>query len=150
MERGANEAAGRTGKVRWAYPLALAAAIVFASSQSHVPGVGTPGSDKVIHFAAFGLLGTLTVRALPRPLAWLAVLAVSLFGATDEWHQSFIPGRQMDWADWVADTLGAAVAVWAYVRWSAYRRLLETRFGSLCRKARIEKPSSADSTAATP
>jgi VanZ family protein len=127
----------------------MAAAIVFASSQSHVPGMGVSGSDKVIHFAAFGLLATLTVRALPRSFAWLAVVAVSLFGATDEWHQSFTPGRQMDWADWMADTLGAAVAVLAYLRWSAYRRLLETRMGSLCRKARIEKPSSAHSTAAT-
>lgn len=150
MERGQDDAGSRTERARWAYPLALAAVIVFASSQSHVPGVGAPGGDKVIHFAVFGLLATLTVRALPRSVAWFAVVAVSLFGATDEWHQSFTPGRQMDWADWVADTLGALVAVLAYLRWAAYRRLLETRMGATSRKARVEKPSSADSTAARP
>ncbi|MCX5731999.1 MAG: VanZ family protein, partial [Deltaproteobacteria bacterium] len=29
-------------------------------------------------------------------------------GATDEFHQSFVPGRNADVADWMADTLGAA------------------------------------------
>jgi len=30
---------------------------------------------------------------------------------TDEWHQSFVVGRFSDVADWVADTSGAALAV---------------------------------------
>lgn len=143
-------AGGWRARARWVYPLALAALIVFASSRSHVPGVGAPGGDKVVHFGVFGLLATLMVRLLPRPAAWIAVVAASLFGATDEWHQSFTPGRRMDWADWVADTLGAAVAVAAYWRWAAYRRLLETPVGRLCRKARIEKPASAGSMGGAP
>jgi hypothetical protein len=32
----------------------------------------------------------------------------------------------MEFADWVADTLGAAVAVVVYLRWNGYRRVLET------------------------
>lgn len=138
------------GRVRAVYPLALAAAIVFASSQSQVPGVGAPGGDKVVHFVAFGFLATLTVRLLPPSRAWLAVLAVSLFGATDEWHQSFTPGRMMDWADWVADTAGALVAAVAYTRWAAYRRLLEIPIRSLRRKARIENAPTGASTGAPP
>jgi hypothetical protein len=31
----------------------------------------------------------------------------------------------MEFADWVADTLGAAVAVVVYLRWNGYRRVLE-------------------------
>jgi VanZ family protein len=38
-----------------------------------------------------------------------AAVIASAFGATDEVHQSFVPGRNADVADWVADTLGAAV-----------------------------------------
>jgi len=150
MEARRSGTGGRTAWARWAYPLALAALIVFASSRSRVPGIGAPGGDKLVHFAVFGLLATLTVRLLPRSAAWVAVAEVSLFGATDEWHQSFTPGRHMDWADWVADTLGAAVAVLAYLRWAAYRRLLEAPVGRLCRKARIEKPASPDSMEGAP
>ena len=51
---------------------------------------------------------------------------MSLFGATDEWHQSFVPGRASEVKDWVADTLGAALAVSLYAGWGRYRRLLET------------------------
>jgi VanZ family protein len=71
-------------------------------------------------------LGTLVVRALGRPRAIWAVVLVSGFGVSDEVHQSFTPGRSMEIADWVADTLGATVAVLAYTRWTAYRQRLES------------------------
>ena len=57
-------------------------------------------------------------------VAW-AVLIVSLFGATDEFHQHFTPGRSMDVLDWLADTCGAVVAVAAYTFWPGYRRPLK-------------------------
>ena len=45
---------------------------------------------------------------------WAAVIALivaSLYGITDEWHQSWSPGgRQPDFWDWVADTAGATLA----------------------------------------
>ena len=119
----------------WLWPLLLAAAITAASGRSEVPAPLFPGSDKAVHFLVFGLLATLVVRNGFEPRrAWLAVLAVSLFGAADEWHQSFTPGRAVEAADWVADTLGAAAAVAAYVLWPAYRTLLE---GGA--KSRVEK-----------
>jgi VanZ family protein len=69
----------------------------------------------------------------------VAVLLVSLFGLTDEWHQSFTPGRTVEVADWAADTFGAMVAVALYVRWARYRDWLEM---PLCvRQRRIEKPA---------
>ena len=34
----------------------------------------------------------------------------SFYGATDEWHQSFVPGRDADVRDLVADAVGAALA----------------------------------------
>jgi len=40
------------------------------------------------------------------PLVLLATVITSLYGATDELHQSFVPERMADIRDWVADTLG--------------------------------------------
>lgn len=118
----------------WLWPVALAAVIVYASGRGAVAAPNIIGIDKIVHFFVFGLLATLVVRnGYPPRRSWIAVVMVSLFGATDEWHQSFTPGRSMQSADWVADTLGAAVAVAAYVAWPAYRRLLEIR-----PKSRIE------------
>ena len=87
-------------------------------------------------FSIYGLLATLTLRGLGsrRWAPWLAIAAVSLFGVSDEWHQSFVPGRSCEVADWVADTLGAALAVSLYRRWGFYRRLLEF---SLLRPTRV-------------
>ena len=43
-------------------------------------------------------------------LAHVVLLAIgALYGMTDEWHQMFVPGRQPDVADWIADVLGVAI-----------------------------------------
>jgi VanZ family protein len=95
-------------------------AIIFAISS--IPDLGTvPGgvSDKSGHFIGYALLGALVLRALAGGRlagvtlrrALLAVAFAAAYGITDEWHQSFVPGRSPDPLDVVADTLGAAVAV---------------------------------------
>lgn len=110
------------------WPLLIAGLIFAASSRSRVaaPG-GIPHIDKVAHFSVYGLLATLLCRIRP---GWRgavgALLGASLFGVTDEWHQSFVPGRETDWGDWLADTLGAALAVSLYAGVESYRRLLES------------------------
>lgn len=111
----------------WLYPVALGAMIVLASGRSEVAAPGIIGIDKVAHFAVFGLLGTILVRSRPLTRAWPfgAIFLVSFFGLTDELHQSFTPGRFVEFADWIADTAGATLAVTLYVNWPAYRRLLE-------------------------
>lgn len=71
--------------------------------------------DKIAHFSAYAILAALSLRATLTPTrlatALAVVTAVSVLGAIDEWHQSFIPGRSMSFADWVADTAGATVGV---------------------------------------
>ncbi len=108
------------------WPLAIAALIFVASSRSRVAGVDISMSDKVVHFCVYGLLATLVCR-LGRGWrgAAVALVVASLYGASDEWHQSTVPGRAAELADWVADTLGAATAVVLYTGWAAYRNLLE-------------------------
>jgi hypothetical protein len=117
------------GNVAW--PVALATMILVASGRSME---GAPalfeGSDKVIHFFVFGLLATLVLRtgAVWRRGAWrgwIAIAAVAVFGMLDEFRQSFTPGRYVEFADWASDTLGACVAVCAYLFWGGYRSLLE-------------------------
>lgn len=111
---------------QWAYAAALAALIVWASGRSQVAAPSVTGFDKAAHFAVFGLLGTLAVRPMRGPHAWRAVVIVAVFGGADELRQSLTPGRSMEFADWMADTAGAALAVTAYTAWTWYRRLLET------------------------
>ena len=44
------------------------------------------------------------------PATWALVLAV-LYGATDEFHQSFVPGRDMSVSDLMVDLIGASAAL---------------------------------------
>lgn len=93
---------------------------VWLSSQSRLPGVLPPfaGADKLEHAVWFFLLGLLAYRAgtdgegwsRPKTIVTL-VLAAALWGASDEWHQSFVPGRSVEAADVAADVAGTGVAV---------------------------------------
>lgn len=111
----------------WLWPLAIALLVVTASHRSQVASPDIANIDKVTHFSVFGLLATLVCRL---GSGWRAAvyawIAVAVFGMLDEWHQSFVPGRSTELADWIADSLGAAVAVFLYTKWHRYRRLLET------------------------
>jgi VanZ family protein len=76
------------------------------------------------HFMEYAVLAALLWLAL-RSVSSLArfalpgafVLAV-LFAISDEWHQSFVPGRYPDVWDVLVDALGAAVALWLVRRGS--------------------------------
>jgi VanZ family protein len=117
------------------WPILLACAIFTASGSSQLatPDLGLQFSkDKIGHFLVFGLLATAILRTpLLKAGRWpqmlLAALIASGFGAFDEFRQSFTPGRSVEFADWLADSLGAILAVLVYARWSGYRKFLEWR-----------------------
>lgn len=74
------------------------------------------GGDKVAHLGGYAVLGALSARAAypsRRPVrTGVAVFAVLLvIGMLDEVHQSWIPGRATDVADWFADGLGALLGI---------------------------------------
>jgi len=121
-------------KIFW--PLLVAATIFLASTRSVVAAPGISNFDKVAHFSVYGLLATLLVRlGHGRRAIGLALLATSLYGASDEWHQYYVPGRSCEFGDWLADTLGGALALALYTGWPWYRTRLEA---PLREKRRIE------------
>ena len=77
-----------------------------------MPGL-FPFQDKLLHAGAYAVLGVLLFNALRNSSSssWhtirTATLLSSLYGLSDEFHQSFVPGRQADGWDWLADTTGA-------------------------------------------
>ena len=141
MENAQNHSA--PGRLRWLYPLAVAGMVVVASGRSQVAAPGIVDIDKVIHFSVFGLIATDVARVLGGRRGWWAILAVSLFGISDEFRQSFTPGRAVEVADWVADTLGAAFATTLYLKWAWYRGLLETPLRFRRRRANVLADKSA-------
>jgi VanZ family protein len=92
---------------------------------SHQPEVSIPGdlSDKQWHSLAYTLLGVLMVRALAGGLgmrvtlraALLGVLFTTLYGASDEFHQMYVPGRSAEVFDLYADAIGGVTG--AFVCW---------------------------------
>jgi VanZ family protein len=96
------------------------AALVFAlSAQSSPLGPNVPFVDKVAHFLEFGTLSALLTRALVgsgvgTTRAVAAAIALStLYGASDEIHQRFVPSRASDVFDLAADAVGACAGAWA-------------------------------------
>jgi VanZ family protein len=76
------------------------------------------GGDKIEHAAYFFLTGLMAVRAVRFGEHWsrtktavFLVLAAALWGCSDEIHQSFVPGRDVEIGDVVADVAGVAIAV---------------------------------------
>jgi len=108
---------------RWVWvwgPAVAQMAVIFGASS--IPNLGElPGgiSDKTGHFTGYAILGTVVVRALAGArwsgvtsrAAVAAMLVSSAYGASDEFHQAFVPGRTPDVNDWLADTSGAVAAV---------------------------------------
>ena len=45
------------------------------------------------------------------PWKWVLILIIPLRGALDEFHQSFVPGRNVDFFDGVTDCFGGLVGV---------------------------------------
>ena len=75
----------------------------------------------------YGSMAFLLARGLGRRWFWIALLAVPLVGALDEWHQLYVPGRNSSVADWMVDALGTVFAVYVYYRWTGFRRSKEER-----------------------
>ena len=78
---------------------------------------GFDTQDKLYHAGAYSIMALLAWRSFkhlvstPIILGLSSIAFCSLYGLSDEWHQSFVVGRESDVADWVADTSGSVLAV---------------------------------------
>lgn len=115
-------------------PVVLFAVFIFLMSSTSSPGGMDPfpNFDKVAHFLVYGVFALLMFRGLSRTtgtknfllIAILTVILTVAYGMSDEFHQSFVPERDSDVKDIVADGIGATAAVTIlYIRRRFSRRL---------------------------
>jgi VanZ family protein len=103
--------------LRFLPAIACMAGIFFLSHQPRLPELPSLSGQLTSvlgHFTVYFALAVLVWWALGafdipgRQRVGLAFSIAFLFGLSDEWHQSFIPGRTPDWRDILTDAIGAA------------------------------------------
>jgi hypothetical protein len=115
--------------IKWWLPVLVWMGVIFAgSSIGSLPRVGGKITDgmahRVAHVLEFTVLGVLTLRALSKDKSLtkreiiMALIIVALYGASDEFHQRFTPGRSSEASAVLFDVAGGALGVWVYRRWS--------------------------------
>jgi VanZ family protein len=110
---------------RWLPPLGWAALITYFSSRTgqQLPRWEVMAHDKLLHAGEYGVFGFLLANALGLRVWWLAPLLGALFGVLDEYHQSFVPGRNgNDPGDMLADLCGATIGAFAFYMFHRLRR----------------------------
>ena len=118
--------------LRYWLPVVVLCVIIFWQSSHATPHIlpRWPHQDKVLHCLVYGLLGALWVRAFNtlkgfngrrRILLLTGVVMATMYGLSDEWHQSFVPARTADPADLLADFCGSLAGSWVYIRFALSR-----------------------------
>ena len=102
--------------VAWAPAVIYAAFIFHFSSETNpLPMLTENVWDKALHaieYAGLALLVSYAWQAEGIGRGWALVLAIgvtTLYAASDEFHQFFVPGRDSSVLDWTADAIGGAV-----------------------------------------
>jgi VanZ family protein len=121
-------------------PAALWAAVLFLLSESSgLGGFLPPSTDKLVHAGLFMILGLFLAwgrRRTGSSVSGLLFLLMGVgYGALDEWHQSFVPGRDASVADWVADSVGVMLGL-----------VLSLSFSSRSRKGRRSRSKGITTT----
>lgn len=107
-------------------PAAFVMAVIFFVSGLSSPPTPSAVPDVGLHAGAYAVLGASFLRGLAgarwnkvtfRNVFWAIVLAVG-YGLTDEWHQSFVPGRTPEFRDLLADAVGSAFGASVGWLWS--------------------------------
>jgi len=94
--------------------------IFWLSSQPRLPGPDLfPQQDKLIHAMAYALMALLAWQAgrhwlkTRSSMTLVTTIFCIVYGLSDEWHQSFVAGRDASPWDWLADTTGSLfMALW--------------------------------------
>ncbi|HZY42767.1 MAG TPA: VanZ family protein [Anaerolineae bacterium] len=109
-------------------PVLLWMGVIFiGSSIGSFPEVGGRTADAIVHRTAhlieFTILGWLVLRAngdgwpLTRRAFITTLIIVTLYGASDEFHQRFTPGRSSELSAVVFDAAGGLIGAGIYRVW---------------------------------
>src|SRR3989344_6467189 len=114
----------------WTITLAYMLLIFYASSLPQ-PAAGTPAAgldNSVLHVPEYFVLGVLLKASLVAKRMKLenafsySMLAGFVYGASDEFHQSFVPGRYANLEDLTLNALGVVLGVLAMYSYSFYKQ----------------------------
>jgi len=109
--------------LRYWLPVLLYCLIIFIQSSypssKHVPHVEY--MDKLLHLGAYAVLSILFFRAFSvmksslniGTLILLSIVFSTLYGISDEFHQHFVPAREADLLDILADFIGSIIGALA-------------------------------------
>ena len=93
-------------------PIVVWATVIFALSSIPSLGTGLGTWDillrKLAHAAEYAILGALLARAMAAAPAFLAGVA---YAVTDEFHQTFVAGREGTPLDVAIDAVGVAIGI---------------------------------------
>lgn len=108
--------------------------------------------DKLLHILAYGGLAFLlclaaTMRQWIRDdslwvQAYRVILTAALLGAVDELTQYFVPGRVVDFIDWIADLLGCIAGTLCFP-------IVASRLGQKAKKTERTQNADADESDST-
>jgi VanZ family protein len=95
--------------------------LIFAESSfpaEFYPKVDIINADKIVHLGIYGLLALFCYVSLihqnkfyllKKYPVYYAVVITGIYGITDELHQLFVPNRNCDFYDWLADFSGGVI-----------------------------------------
>jgi len=121
-------AAIKNGLRRWAPSIVLMTVIFIASGTpgKEIPGFGVLDTilKKGAHMAGYALLAISYLYAIAdsgmakRRIIVMAIVLAGLYAVTDEFHQSFTPGRNPSVADVGIDAVGAIIGtlIWSRIK----------------------------------
>ena len=123
--------------------------IFIGSSIGSLPRVGGVTSDAIVHRTAhvieFAILGWLLLRALSagrlpdRRTFIIALIVVTLYGVSDEFHQRFTPGRSSELSAVAFDAAGGLIGAWLW-RWKS-RKSANQRINESANQRAGERPA---------
>lgn len=102
--------------LRFWLPVYLYAGLIFVLSAQSTADFGPRilWGDKLIHLVEYAILGYLLTRAMANShnlklkthFRLFAICIGVLYGLSDEFHQYFVPGREVEFFDFAANALG--------------------------------------------
>ena len=115
-----------TPAIAWTICIFIASSI----PSYEMPAMTILAWDKVIHLGVYFVLAACVFTAcshagapitLRRHRIAATILSVAVYGALDEFHQYFVPGRSVDFFDWLADFSGALLFLFLFFVWKRLR-----------------------------